>query len=58
VNVCKKKHLSNIRSSTSDIAVKLSPPRVMNLERCLEFITDDELVEVTPVSIRMRKKAI
>ncbi len=58
VNVCKKKHLSNIRSSTSDIAVKLSPPRVMNLERCLEFITDDELVEVTPASIRMRKKVI
>ena len=58
VNVCKKKHLSNIRSSTSDIAIKLSPPRAMNLERCLEFITDDELVEVTPASIRMRKKVI
>lgn len=58
VNVCKKKHLTNIRSSNSDIAVKLSPPRVMNLERCLEFITDDELVEVTPASIRMRKKVI
>jgi len=56
VNVCKKKHLTNIRSSTSDIAVKLTPPRVMNLEQCLEFIADDELVEITPVSIRMRKK--
>jgi GTP-binding protein len=56
VNVCKKKHLTNIRSSTSDIAVKLNPPRSMNLEQCLEFITDDELVEITPISIRMRKK--
>ncbi|MGS0763509.1 translational GTPase TypA [Syntrophomonas curvata] len=58
VNVCKKKHLTNIRSSTSDIAVKLSPPRNMNLEQCLEFITDDELVEITPASIRMRKKTL
>ncbi|MGI5912166.1 MAG: translational GTPase TypA [Syntrophomonadaceae bacterium] len=56
VNVCKKKHLTNIRSSNSDIAVKLSPPRTMNLEQCLEFIADDELVEITPVSIRMRKR--
>lgn len=55
VNVCKKKHLTNIRSSNSDIAVKLSPPRMMNLEQCLEFIADNELVEVTPLSIRMRK---
>ncbi|MCL2335923.1 MAG: translational GTPase TypA, partial [Firmicutes bacterium] len=56
VNVCKKKQLSNVRSSTSDISVKLTPPRQMSLEQCLEFITDDELVEVTPKSIRMRKK--
>ncbi len=55
INVCKKKQLSNIRSSTSDIAVKLTPPRQMTLEQCLEFITDDELVEVTPDAIRMRK---
>ncbi len=56
INVCKKKQLSNVRSSTSDISVKLTPPRTMSLEQCLEFITDDELVEVTPKSIRMRKK--
>lgn len=56
VNVCKKKHLTNIRSSNSDIAVKLTPPRPMSLEQCLEFIADDELVEVTPISIRMRKQ--
>ncbi|MGE5396604.1 MAG: translational GTPase TypA [Chitinophagales bacterium] len=55
VNVCKKKHLTNIRSSTSDIAVKLTPPRAMSLEQCLEFIDDDELMEVTPLTIRMRK---
>ena len=55
INVCKKKHLTNIRSSTSDISTKLTPPRLMTLEQCLEFITDDELVEVTPDSIRMRK---
>lgn len=58
VNVCKKKHLTNIRSSSSDMAVKLTPPRVMSLEQCLEFITDDELVEVTPQSIRMRKQSM
>lgn len=56
INVCKKKQLSNVRSSTSDISVKLTPPRPMSLEQCLEFISDDELVEVTPRSIRMRKK--
>jgi GTP-binding protein len=56
INVCKRKQLSNVRSSTSDISVKLVPYRPMSLEQCLEFITDDELVEVTPKSIRMRKK--
>ncbi|HBV97266.1 MAG: GTP-binding protein TypA [Peptococcaceae bacterium BICA1-7] len=55
VNVCKKKQLTNIRSSTSDFSAKLTPPRQMSLEQCLEFITDDELVEVTPHSLRMRK---
>jgi len=56
VNVCKKKHLTNVRSSSSDMAIKLTPPRPMSLEQCLEFIADDELVEVTPLSIRMRKQ--
>ncbi|SFR05188.1 GTP-binding protein [Desulfoscipio geothermicus DSM 3669] len=56
INVCKRKQLSNVRSSTSDISVKLTPYRPMSLEQCLEFIANDELVEVTPKSIRMRKK--
>jgi GTP-binding protein len=56
VNVCKKKQLTNIRSSTSDIATRLTPPRLMGLEQCLEFIADDELLEVTPKSVRMRKQ--
>lgn len=56
VNPCKTKKLSNTRSSSSDDAVKLSPPRVLSLEEALEFINDDELVEVTPDSIRLRKR--
>ncbi|MCF8010089.1 MAG: translational GTPase TypA [Clostridiales bacterium] len=56
LNVCKQKHLTNVRSSTADISTKLTPPHPMSLEECLEFIADDELVEVTPKSIRMRKK--
>ena len=55
VNVCKKKHVSNMRSSSADEALRLTPPKAMSLEQCLEFISDDELVEVTPKSIRMRK---
>lgn len=55
VNVCKKKHATNTRSSGSDEALKLVPHSVMSLEQCLEFIADDELVEVTPESVRMRK---
>jgi GTP-binding protein len=56
INVCKKKRLTNMRSSTADIAVKLTPPREMSLEQCLEFIAADELLEITPKSMRMRKK--
>ena len=55
VNPCKKKHLTNTRSSASDEALRLGPPRVMGLEKSLEWINDDELVEVTPKSIRIRK---
>ena len=55
VNVCKKKQLTNNRASGSDDALKLTPPVIMSLEQCLEFIADDELVEVTPKSIRLRK---
>jgi GTP-binding protein len=58
VNIVKEKHLTNIRSSTSDIAVKLIPPRKMSLEQSLEFINDDELVEVTPDAVRLRKKIL
>jgi GTP-binding protein len=56
VNVCKTKKLTNIRSSTGDIAVKLIPPIKMSLERAIDFINKDELVEVTPKNIRLRKK--
>ncbi|MDQ7791540.1 MAG: translational GTPase TypA [Desulforudis sp.] len=56
INVCKKKQLTNVRSSTSDISTKLTPPRHMSLEQCLEFIAGDELMEVTPKSLRMRKQ--
>lgn len=55
VNVCKTKHLSNCRSSSSDEALRLEPPKVMSLEEAIEFLGDDELMEVTPRSIRIRK---
>jgi GTP-binding protein len=58
VNPCKGKKLTNVRASGSDDAVKLAPPRVLTLEQALEFIDDDELVEVTPKSIRLRKKEL
>ena len=58
VNVCKKKQLTNMRTSASDEALKLVPPIEMSLEQCLEFIAEDELVEVTPKSLRMRKKIL
>jgi len=58
VNVCKEKKKTNIRSSTSDIAVKLTPPLKMSLEQAIDFINGDELVEVTPKNIRLRKKLL
>lgn len=58
INVCKKKQLTNTRASGSDDALKLTTPIQMSLEQCLEFINDDELVEVTPQSLRMRKKVL
>ncbi|MGF7399305.1 translational GTPase TypA [Thermoanaerobacterium thermosaccharolyticum] len=58
VNVCKKKHVTNLRSATADEALRLSPIREMSLEEALEFIANDELVEVTPKSIRLRKKIL
>lgn len=56
VNICKEKQKTNIRSSTSDIAVRLTPPVLMSLEQSLDFINNDELVEVTPQNIRLRKR--
>lgn len=58
VNVCKKKHVTNMRAAGSDEALRLTPPTVLSLEQCLEFIADDELVEVTPENIRMRKRIL
>ncbi len=58
INVCKTKKLTNIRSSTSEALVTLQAPREMSLEKCLEWIQDDELVEVTPQTIRMRKRQL
>ncbi len=58
VNVCKKKHITNTRASGSDDALRLVPPVVMSLENCIEFLADDELLEVTPKSLRMRKKIL
>ena len=58
VNVCKKKHLTNTRASGSDDALRLIPPRKLSLEDSLEFIADDELLEVTPQNIRIRKRIL
>jgi GTP-binding protein len=58
VNIVKEKKMSNMRSSGADEAIRLVPPRLLNLEQALEFIREDELVEVTPKSIRLRKKIL
>lgn len=58
VNVCKTKHLTNTRSSSSDEALRLITPKKMSLEECLEFIADDELLEITPKNIRIRKRIL
>jgi GTP-binding protein len=58
VNVCRKKHLTNMRSSGADDALRLEPPRVLSLDDAIEYIGDDELVEVTPKTFRLRKKLI
>lgn len=58
VNVCKKKHVTNMRASGSDEALRLVPPIVMSLENCIEFLADDELLEVTPTSLRIRKQIL
>ena len=58
INPCKQKHVTNMRSSASDEAIRLVPPKIMSLEQALEYINDDELVEVTPQSIRLRKAVL
>lgn len=58
VNVCKTKHLTNTRSSSSDEALRLVPPKILSLEQALDYIDTDELLEVTPVSLRLRKKIL
>jgi GTP-binding protein len=58
VNIVKEKKLTNMRASTADEAIRLVPPRILNLEQAIEFIREDELVEVTPQSIRLRKKIL
>ena len=58
VNVCKKKQLTNMRAAGSDAAIRLVPPVVLSLEQCMEYLADDELLEVTPKSLRMRKRQL
>lgn len=58
INVCKEKKKSNVRSSTSDIAIKLTPPVNLSLEQAVDFINDDELIEITPENIRLRKRLL
>ena len=58
VNVCRTKHLTNTRASGSDEALRLVPPRQMSLEQCMEFLADDELLEVTPKNLRLRKRIL
>lgn len=58
VNVCKKKHLTNMRSSNKDIEVRLTPPRQMSLDEALEYLAEDELLEITPINFRIRKRIL
>ena len=58
VNVCKEKKLTNVRSSTSDIATKLIKPQTLSLEESLDIISEDELIEITPENLRLRKRIL
>ena len=58
VNVCKKKHLTNMRSSNKDVEVRLSPPLTMSLDQAIEYLAEDELLEVTPLNFRIRKRIL
>ena len=58
INVCKKKHLTNMRASRADMEIRLTPPRQMSLDEAIEYLSDDELLEVTPESYRIRKRIL
>jgi len=58
VNVCRQKKLTNMRSSSADLAVRLTPPTILSLEQSLDFLQDDELLEVTPRAYRLRKRIL
>ena len=58
INVCKTKHLTNTRTSSSDEALTLTPPRILSLEQAMDYIDTDELLEVTPKTLRIRKKIL
>ncbi len=58
INVCRKKHLTNVRSSRGDMEIRLTPPRQMSLDEAVEYLADDELLEVTPLSYRIRKRIL
>jgi GTP-binding protein len=58
MNACRIKKLTNIHSANADVAIQLDPPMVLSLEQCLDFIEDDELLEVTPLTLRLRKKSL
>jgi GTP-binding protein len=58
VNICKKKHVTNMRASGTDESLRLTPPVIFSLEQALEFIEEDELVEITPKNIRLRKRTL
>ena len=58
INVCKKKHLTNMRASGGDMEIRLTPPRQMSLDEAIEYLSDDELLEITPESYRIRKRIL
>ena len=58
VNVCKKKHLTNMRASRADMEIRLTPSRQMSLDEAIEYLADDELLEVTPATFRIRKRIL
>ncbi len=58
INVCKKKHLNKMRSSRGDMEIRLTPPRSMSLDEAVEYLADDELLEVTPETFRIRKRIL